>query len=131
MNSTQEQWLVKLRKLNPSVSHAKGEGNARFAPHKPLLLLCLIEMAESGALIAPVVEKSAELRLRFDCYWGNGVSVHYLSFFLNQLMASSLWMELMKKGQSHILTYFKLREPPSDGTSVVRHLKTLHSDSTN
>jgi len=70
MNSTQEQWLVKLRKLNPSVSHAKGEGNARFAPHKPLLILCLIEMAESGALIAPVVEKSAELRLRFDCYWG-------------------------------------------------------------
>ena len=39
--------------------------------------------------------------------------------------------DLREKGQSHILTYFKLRDPSSDGTSVVRHLKTLPSDSTN
>jgi hypothetical protein len=70
MCSKQEHWLAKFRKLNPNVSRAKGEGNARFAPHKPLLLLCLIEIAESGALIVPVVDKSPELRLRFDCYWG-------------------------------------------------------------
>ena len=70
MRSKQEHWLAKFRKLNPNVSRAKGEGNARFAPHKPLLLLCLIEIAESGALIVPVVDKSPELRLRFDCYWG-------------------------------------------------------------
>ena len=50
-------WLQKLRRLHPNVSRAKGEGNARFAPHKPLLLLCLIEIAESGALIAPIVDK--------------------------------------------------------------------------
>ena len=70
MRSKQEHWLAKFRKLNPNVSRAKGEGNARFTPHKPLLLLCLIEIAESGALVVPVVDKSPELRLRFDCYWG-------------------------------------------------------------
>lgn len=63
-------WLAKLQKLHPSVSKAKGVGNARFAPHKPLLLLCLIDLAEGGALTTPLVEKSPELRLRFDCYWG-------------------------------------------------------------
>ena len=39
--------------------------------------------------------------------------------------------DLREKGQSHILTYFKLREPSSDGTSAVRHLKILLSESTN
>lgn len=39
-----DQWTSKLRKLNPNVSKAKGDGNARFAPHKPLLLLCLIDL---------------------------------------------------------------------------------------
>lgn len=38
-------WLAKLQKLHPSVSKAKGAGNARFAPHKPLLLLCLIDLS--------------------------------------------------------------------------------------
>lgn len=63
-------WLAKLQKLHPSVSKAKGAGNARFAPHKPLLLLCLIDLAKGGALTTPLVDKSPELRLRFDCYWG-------------------------------------------------------------
>lgn len=70
MNLMQEHWLAKLRQLNPNVTRAKGQGNERFAPHKPLLLLCLVEMADCGAKLIPVVEKSPELRLMFDCYWG-------------------------------------------------------------
>lgn len=62
-------WLTRLRKLNPNVSNVKGEGNARFAPHKPLLLLCLIDLAASGELAETVLRKSPELRLRFDSYW--------------------------------------------------------------
>jgi hypothetical protein len=47
-------WLAKLQKLHPSVSKAKGSGNARVAPHKPLLLLCLIDLAEGGAVTTPL-----------------------------------------------------------------------------
>lgn len=55
--------------LNPNVQKSKGAGNARFAPHKPLLLLCLFDMAEAGLVDGPVLKKSADLRLRFDSYW--------------------------------------------------------------
>ena len=63
-------WTSKLRKLNPNVSKAKGAGNARFAPHKPPLLPCLIDLAEAGELAGLELAKTPELRLRFDSYWG-------------------------------------------------------------
>lgn len=77
-------------KLNPFVQKAKGEGTARFAPHKPLLLLVLIDMAEAGEIHGPRLEKTAGLRLRFDSYWaicqprwggspGLDLPFHYLS----------------------------------------------------
>jgi hypothetical protein len=38
-------WMGKLTRLNP----ASGRGQCRGkAPHKPLLLLCLVDMAEAG-----------------------------------------------------------------------------------
>ena len=68
MNIDQSTWLAKLSKLNPSVSHAKGEGSSRFAPHKPLLLLCILDLADESAITSSL-DKSPELRLRFDSYW--------------------------------------------------------------
>jgi len=62
-------WISKLGKLNPNVSKTKGAGNARFAPHKALLLLCMIDLAEAGELPEPELGKTPELRLRFDSYW--------------------------------------------------------------
>lgn len=56
-------------KLNPNAQRSKGEGKARLAPHKPLLLLCLCDLAEEGHLDNPIQHKTAELRLRFDSYW--------------------------------------------------------------
>ena len=56
-------------RLNPNAQHSKGQGKARFAPHKPLLLLCLCDLAAEGGLGGPVLKKTAELRLRFDSYW--------------------------------------------------------------
>jgi len=56
-------------KLHPNVQRSKGEGKARYAPHKPLLLLCLCDLAEEGVLDGPLQHKTAELRLRFDSYW--------------------------------------------------------------
>lgn len=63
------EWLVRLQKLHPNISNAKGVGNARFAPHKPLLLLCILDLADSSTLHDPKLEKTPELRLRFDSYW--------------------------------------------------------------
>ena len=51
-------------KLNPN---SRGDGN--YAPHKPLLLLCILDMAESGELDSPRLEETPGLRLRFDAYW--------------------------------------------------------------
>jgi len=47
-------------------SAAEGEG----AEGKPLLLLCLIDLAEAGELAGLELAKTPELRLRFDSYWG-------------------------------------------------------------
>lgn len=55
--------------LHPNVQRSKGEGKARYAPHKPLLLLCLCDLAEDDGLDGPILRKTAELRLRFDSYW--------------------------------------------------------------
>ncbi len=42
-----KKWLGRLTRLNP----ASGRGQCRGkAPHKPLLLLCLLDMAEAGEL---------------------------------------------------------------------------------
>ena len=58
-------WLVKLTKLNA----ASGRGQCRGkAPHKPLLLLCLLDMAEAGELAGSTFTRTAGLVLRFKSY---------------------------------------------------------------
>lgn len=65
----QKEWLRKLTVLNPAVNSKFGSGNQRFAPHKPLLLLCVLELAEQGALEGDHLRISPDLILRFQCYW--------------------------------------------------------------
>ncbi len=66
--SAQEQskrWLGKLVSLNP----ANGRGECRGkAPHKPLLLLCLLDMVEAGEFPASTFARSPGLVLRFRSY---------------------------------------------------------------
>jgi putative restriction endonuclease len=50
--------------LNVAVTATRGP-----APHKPLLLLCVIDMVEEGALPSPWINYSPELFFRFQCYW--------------------------------------------------------------
>ena len=58
-------WMGRLVRLNP----ATGRGNcAGKAPHKPLLLLALIDMAERGELLQRSFTRSAGLVLRFKSY---------------------------------------------------------------
>jgi hypothetical protein len=43
-------------------------GPVREAPHKPLLLLCLLDMAEAGELVGRTFTRTAGLVLRFKSY---------------------------------------------------------------
>ena len=71
MYDPQKFWLQKLRKLHPNISRSKGPGGARFAPHKPLLLLAIIDMAEAAreSGLDLRIPLCAELRLRFLESW--------------------------------------------------------------
>jgi putative restriction endonuclease len=60
--ATKEHWLAKLAKLRVDL-----RGNP--APHKPLLLLVVIELAEQGLLSKGTVPLTPELAFRFCTYW--------------------------------------------------------------
>src|SRR5262245_42256402 len=61
--ATPEAWLDKLAKLR--VDRASGDP----APHKPLLLLAVLEFAERGQLPPKTLPLSAELAFQFYTYW--------------------------------------------------------------
>ena len=71
MNDPQKIWLQKLRRLHPNVSHAKGQGAARFAPHKPMLLLAILDLAEAADPVGldSHLPLSVGLRVRFRESW--------------------------------------------------------------
>jgi putative restriction endonuclease len=58
-----EEWLARLANLK--VDRARGDP----APHKPLLLLAMMDLIESGRLTSAVVPLSAELTYQFLTYW--------------------------------------------------------------
>lgn len=60
-----KKWLGKLTKLNAAAGRGQCRGKA---PHKPLLLLCLLEMAEAGELTGRTFTRTAGLVLRFKSY---------------------------------------------------------------
>lgn len=61
--ATPEQWLAKLAKLK--VDRARGDP----APHKPLLLLVILDLAESGQFPPMPLPLTPELAFRFCTYW--------------------------------------------------------------
>jgi putative restriction endonuclease len=81
-----KKWFGKLTRLNP----ASGRGQCRGkAPHKPLLLLCLIDMAEAGELPGRTFTRTANLVLRFKEYgalvserWPTRLDVRLPFFYL-------------------------------------------------
>jgi putative restriction endonuclease len=63
MVKDQKYWLNKLATLRIDRAH----GNP--APHKPLLLLIIIEMAEKGEITSGEVTLSPDLAFRFSAFW--------------------------------------------------------------
>ena len=61
--ATPDHWLAKLTRLK--VDRASGDP----APHKPLLLLVLLDLAEAGQLPPGVIPLTPELAFRFFTYW--------------------------------------------------------------
>lgn len=62
-----KKWLANLTKLNPATGRGACRGKA---PHKPLLLLSLVDMAESGELLSRSFSRTPGLVLRFRSYGG-------------------------------------------------------------
>jgi putative restriction endonuclease len=59
----QNYWLQKLATLR--IDRARGNP----APHKPLLLLVMIEMMEKGEIKSPEVTLSPDIAFRFSVFW--------------------------------------------------------------
>jgi putative restriction endonuclease len=57
-----EQWLAKMARLR--IDRSRGP-----APHKPLLLLVVFELAEQGLLPKEILPLTPELAFRFCTYW--------------------------------------------------------------
>jgi len=66
---SQTEWLRQLTALNPAVNNKLGAGNERYAPHKPVLLLCVLELAEQNLLEHAFLRLSPDLVLRFQSFW--------------------------------------------------------------
>lgn len=63
MVKDQQDWLHKLATLR--IDRARGNP----APHKPLLLLAIMEMAEQGEIASREVPLSPDLAFRFSVFW--------------------------------------------------------------
>jgi putative restriction endonuclease len=59
----QQYWLHKLATLR--IDRARGNP----APHKPLLLLVILEMVEKGEITSREVTLSLDLAFRFSVFW--------------------------------------------------------------
>lgn len=61
---TAARWLARFEHLRVDVDAVKGR-----APHKPLLLLAVLELIEAGRIMDGWVHLDAELVLRFQNVW--------------------------------------------------------------
>lgn len=59
-----EDWLNRLASLHVANTEMRG-----LAPHKPLLLLSVMDMIDDGSLKEPWIPYSPELFFRFSTYW--------------------------------------------------------------
>jgi putative restriction endonuclease len=87
------QWLEKLRHLNPNRSKVKGA-----APHKPCLILSLLDMAQDGELSGTELRRTPGLHARFLAFssmalprWGGKVDVRYPFYYLK---SQGFWQPL-------------------------------------
>src|SRR5437667_10315247 len=95
--ATAAEWLHKIAHLR--VYKAKGGP----APHKPLLLMVLLELAEEGALPKDVLPLTPELAFRFCTYWNIAVPRRTqrpdIRLPFNHLQRDAFWPALGEHGK--------------------------------
>ena len=63
-------YLYKLTHLRTDSNRARWTETTAFrAPHKPFLLLSILDLAAQGEIDSPFIEPSFELIERFASYW--------------------------------------------------------------
>lgn len=96
MIKNQQYWLHKLTTLR--IDRARGNP----APHKPLLLLVIIEMAEKREILSYDVTLSPDLAFRFSVFWSVVAQRRTQSpdvrLPFHHLASSGMWQPLTKDG---------------------------------
>lgn len=97
MAKDQSYWLHKLATLK--VDRARGDP----APHKPLLLLAVLEMAERGEVTGLELPLSPDLAFRFSVYWSVVAERRKqrpdVRLPFHHLKTSGIWQPLMPDGK--------------------------------
>jgi putative restriction endonuclease len=97
MVKNQNYWLHKLATLR--IDRARGNP----APHKPLLLLVIMEMAEKGEIASREVTLSPDLAFRFSVYWSvvaqRRKQPPEVRLPFHHLGSSGIWQPLMENGK--------------------------------
>ena len=97
MLKDQQYWLHKLVTLR--IDRARGNP----APHKPLLLLVIMEMAEKGEITSPEVTLSPDLAFRFSVFWSvvaqRRKQPPEVRLPFHHLGSSGMWQPLTSEGK--------------------------------
>jgi putative restriction endonuclease len=97
MSKDQRYWLHKLATLR--VDRARGNP----APHKPLLMLVILEMADKGEISSPEVRLSPDLAFRFSAYWSvvahRRAQAPEVRLPFHHLGSSGIWQPVMADGK--------------------------------
>src|SRR5512137_268379 len=97
MIKDQQYWLHKLATLR--IDRARGNP----APHKPLLLLVIMEMAEKGEIGSSEVPLSPDLAFRFSVFWSivaqRRKQPPEVRLPFHHLGSSGMWQPLMADGK--------------------------------
>jgi putative restriction endonuclease len=97
MIKDQQYWLQKLATLR--IDRARGNP----APHKPLLLLVIMEMAEKGEITSREVPLSPDLAYRFSVFWSvvaqRRKQPPEVRLPFHHLGSSGMWQPLMAEGK--------------------------------
>ena len=107
MNGTIEKYVKQFAHLHTDTSRARWtEETHHRAPHKPLLLLAVIDLFAEGAISSNLIELTSELGETFTLYWARAMppdrrGIIALPFFY--LKSDGFWHLIAQPGKENIL----------------------------
>ena len=118
MASDIDRWVDRFQRLR--VDRARGFA----APHKPLLLLAILDLIDDATIVVPQVELTPDLVETFHAYWQAVVSSQtkgamYLPFF--HLKSDRFWTLIPNEGHEAELKYMNKARSYAQLRSAVSH----------